>query len=640
MSSSTTIAWASWRWRPVTGLLAMVALAWVAATAGPPSISSTSASSSAGTTLRAAPGIVAPSVLELARTNPGQPVTVIVQLHAGADRTAVAAALASRGAAVTRDVPLIRALAVEATAARAALLGGVEGVRAVSIDAPVEKTGGIVDVSRLASAYNQSLRTDYAWSQGYTGKGIGVAVLDTGVQGDLVDFKGADGSSRVIANAVVNPEATNALDTFGHGTHIAGLVAGNGAQRATTDPLYSRYAGTAPDANVIAIKADDGHGRTTVLDVIDGIQFAVDKKDALGIRILNLSLSSTIAESYKTDPLDAAVEAAWFSGIVVVAAAGNRGGASDAVHYAPANDPFVITIGGVDDKGTKAITDDQLATWSSRGTTQDGFAKPDVLAPGARLVSTIPAGSDYTSLCPSCLTDGEYFRVGGTSMAAAVASGAIATILQKHPNWTPDQVKAAIVRRARAVENAVATDGVVVDAQGNPAPIGTTATSEIVGAEIAVDKVLRAYETTAPPSANQGIAISTWLDPTTKGIDYSRTSWTRTSWTDAVESMRTSWTRTSWTRTSWTRTSWTASEANCVELERTSWTRTSWTRTSWTAEDMDSAKAQCDALLASIDPTRTSWTAADSDYTRTSWTRTSWTRTSWTRTSWTSEFDK
>ena len=617
------VVWASWRWRVVTvSALAALTFALVAALAAP------GASRPAAPELapRTAPGITAPAVLEAARRTPAAAVTTIVQLQPGADPAAVAAAIRSRGAEVTREVPLIRALGVRSTAARAALLAGVPGVRVVSLDAPVVKTG-LIDVARLASAYNQSIRSDAAWSQGFTGKGIGVAVIDTGVQGDLVDFKGDDGASRVIANAVVNPEANSAADTFGHGTHIAGLIAGNGGQRAATDALDGRYVGVAPDANVIAVKADDGNGNATVMDVIDGLQFVVDKKAELGIRVVNLSLSSTVAESYKTDPLNAAVEEAWFSGIVVVAAAGNRGGAADAVQYAPANDPSVITVGGVDDKGTKDISDDQLATWSSRGTTQDGHAKPDLLAPGARLVSTIPAGSAYTQLCPSCVTDGEYFRVGGTSMAAAVASGAVATILQAHPNWTPDQVKFALVRRARAVENASSTDGLVVDAQGQPAPAGTTALSEIVGAEIAVDKVLRAYATSDPVST-QSHPISSWLDPSTKAIDYSRTSWSRTSWSDAIDPLRTSWSRTSWSRTSWSRTSWSATEANCVELERTSWSRTSWSRTSWSAEDMDSAKAACDALLASIDPTRTSWS------------RTSWSRTSWSRTSWSSSFDK
>ena len=157
--------------------------------------------------------------------------------------------------------------------------------------------------------------------------------------------------------------------------------------------------GVAPDANLISIKASDDDGNATVLDVIDGIQFAVDHKADYNIRVLNLSLESTVAESYKTDPLDAAVEAAWFKGIFVVAAAGNRGAGPDAVSYAPGNDPYVVTVGAVDDKGTKDITDDEPTSWSSRGTTQDGFAKPDIYAPGASIVSNLaPAARSLAAL--------------------------------------------------------------------------------------------------------------------------------------------------------------------------------------------------------------------------------------------------
>ncbi len=170
-----------------------------------------------------------------------------------------------------------------------------------------------------------------------------------------------------------------------------------------------------------------------MIDVIDGLQFVVDHKDKLNIRVVNMSLNSTVAESYLTNPLAAAAEQAWFSGIVVVAAAGNRGDAGDAVHYSPGNDPHVISVGGLDDAGTKDISDDKLATWSSRGVTQHGFSKPEIVAPAARLVSTLAKGSDFPLLCPDCVTDDEYFRVGGTSMATAVVSGEAALILERNP---------------------------------------------------------------------------------------------------------------------------------------------------------------------------------------------------------------
>ena len=145
--------------------------------------------------------------------------------------------------------------------------------------------------------------------------------------------------------------ATTAGDGFGHGTHVAGIIAGNSLNRPAGDPLRGKYIGVAPDANLIAVKASDEAGNSTILDVINGIQFVVDHKAEFNIRVLNLSLSSDTPQSYKTDPLDAAVEYAWQKGIVVVAASGNRGAVPDAVKYSPGNDPFVISVGGVDEDG-------------------------------------------------------------------------------------------------------------------------------------------------------------------------------------------------------------------------------------------------------------------------------------------------
>jgi serine protease AprX len=284
-------------------------------------------------------------------------------------------------------------------------------------------------------AYHSSIQADRAWREA-TGRGVGVAVIDTGIAGDLADFLESNdgGNSRVVASAVTNPCASDANDHFGHGTHVAGLIAGN-----------DRHVGVAPNADLISVKVSDDDGNTTVLDVIYGIQFAVEQRRRLGIRVINLSLSSTVPESYLTDPLDAAVESAWFSGIVVVAAAGNEGTAPTAVSYAPGNDPYVITAGGVDDLGTPDISDDVLAPWSSRGVTQDGVQKPEVLAPGTRLVAPLAPGSDLIELCPECVVEGDYFRLSGTSMAAAVVSGAAALIVEENPSWSPDRVKGAMM---------------------------------------------------------------------------------------------------------------------------------------------------------------------------------------------------
>jgi len=381
--------------------------------------------------------------------------------------------------------------------------------------------GGILDpevpilnaVSRVDQPFLKSIRADAAWTRA-TGRGVGVAVIDTGIAGDVPDFQTPRNGSRVIASAVTNPCARDANDQYGHGTHVAGLIAGNGL--VYNNGLHGKYMGVAPRANLVSVKVSDDDGNTTVLDVIYGIQFAVDNKSAYGIRVMNLSLSSTTAESYRTDPLDAAVESAWFSGIVVVTAAGNEAETSDGVTFAPANDPWVITAGALDDKGTFTRLDDALASWSSHGLTQDGVAKPEVLAPGARLVSTLAPGSDFADLCSGCITDnGRYFRAGGTSMASAVVSGAAALLVEAHPDWTPAQVKGALVSK-------------LVDVPGAGGGI------DIAGA----------LDASSTFSVN--LAPNTLIDPTTGQIDWARASFRRASFRDASGSpLSAMWSRAS-----------------------------------------------------------------------------------------------
>ena len=361
----------------------------------------------------------------------------------------------------------------------------------------------LYSIPLLRQPLQVTVRADRAWQRA-AGRGVGVAVLDTGIAGDLPDFVTA-GKSRVIASAVTNPCARNAHDQVGHGTHVAGLIAGNSMNSPSLKKLQGKYMGIAPRANLISVKVSDDDGDTTVLDVINGLQFVVDHKAELGIRVVNLSLSSTVAESYKTDPLDAAVEAAWFSGIVVVAAAGNEGVAPDAVSYAPGNDPYVISVGALDDRGSSYLYDDQLASWSSRGVTQDGVQKPEVLAPGNRLIAPLAPNSDFERLCRKCMISHSYFRVSGTSMASGVVSGVAALVIEKNPGMTPNQVKGALVGTLRNVPGV----GAAVDA--NAAMDGSG-------------------------SANAGLVPNPLVDPATGAIDWTRASFRRASFRDAAGS--------------------------------------------------------------------------------------------------------
>jgi serine protease AprX len=462
---------------------------------------------------------------------------VIVQFEPGTGPAEQRALVRAAGGQVTRDLHIINGLGVRIAPAGRAGLAAAPGVHAVTANAAARSTARPAppvgwDAQELSTAYVHSTKAQRAWADVMTpatGKGVAVAVIDTGVAGHLPDFRVSqtDDSSRVVASVVTNPDATTTSDRYGHGTHVAGLVAGNDRALPEADPLYNKYIGTAPQSTLVSIKASDDHGNSSLIDVIAGLQFAVDHKDEYNIRVVNLSMNSTVALPYRLDPLNAAAEAAWFKGLVVVAAAGNRGTDADAVSYAPANDPYVITVGAVDDQGTKDVTDDLLAPWSSRGVTQDGFAKPDLVAPGAHIVAPLAPQSDFASLCPACIVDERYFRIGGTSMAAPIVAGIVADLLSVHPEWTPDQVKGALTYNAGVVDEEL-------DANVRMTADGAW--------EVAADRAMDAAD--GELVANVGLEPNELIDPATGDIDYARASWRRASWKTIDDPL--AWTRASW----------------------------------------------------------------------------------------------
>jgi serine protease AprX len=522
------------------------------------------------TTLIAA--VVASLLLALATPAPAaEPgATHIVQVRGGVSLAQAAGIVRSAHGRVAGTLPIIHGLAVRLPRGAGARLARDPRIEAVTVNARVLGQDMAIEVddpapepepeatrepeattepapldeldeSLIATAYPASVHAPRAWNTA-TGAGVGIAVIDTGIAGDLPDLRAADGTSRVVASVVTNPDGTTAEDGYGHGTHVAGIIAGDSRRRGAGDPLAGRYMGIAPDAHLIAIKASDDAGRSTILDAIYGLQFAVDHHDEYDIRVVNLSLSSTVPGSYRTDPLDAAVEAAYFHGLLVVAAAGNRGSAEDATDYAPGNDPFALSVGGVDDQGTHARGDDVFAEWSSRGETQDGFAKPDIAAPGAHIVSTLAPGSLFADMCPSCIVDGDYIRLGGTSMAAPVVSGVAALVFQAHPDWTAAQVKATLIETARNLDGGV----------------------DEVAANSAVSAAGPA------PSADAEIPPNDLVDTATGEIDYARSSWGRSSWGNAPEGLAAGWARSSWG------CDCAAGEVGTLESTRSSWGTATW----------------------------------------------------------------
>jgi serine protease AprX len=395
-----------------------------------------------GSVAQAAPTAQA-RLASVATKAPNRTVTAIVQFKRGVSERRARTLVRSHHGRVTDRLPSINGFAVKLPAREARALRRNKQVLNLTLNTRVRGTG--VDAGSLATTYPKTIGADKLWAAGITGKGVGVAVVDSGINGAMPDFKNADGSSRITANVIANPDATRPGDDVGHGTHVAGIIAGNSFNRDAGDPARGAYVGIAPEANLVAVKTADDAGDSTVLDVITALQFVVDHKDDLNIRVVNLSVSSDTPGSYRDDPLDAAVEFAWHAGIVVVAAAGNRGDAADAVQYAPGNDPYVISVGATDEAGTVDPSDDTTAAFSSRGVTQDGVSKPDLLAPGARIVAPLAMGSAFQALCPQCVVGADYLRIGGTSMSAPVVAGAAALLLQARPELNPDEVKALLI---------------------------------------------------------------------------------------------------------------------------------------------------------------------------------------------------
>jgi serine protease AprX len=472
----------------------------------------------------------------------------IVQFAPGVSPAAQRQAVRTAGGRVTRDLHLINGLGVRGGTSR---LRSAPGVRAVTRNGAMQPTAAVPtrlapwNPGALATAFIQSTRTDLAWTNARTpgtGMGVAVAVIDTGVAGALADFaRPGDPAPRVVASAVVNPAATTAEDRYGHGTHVAGLIAGDGRALRTSDPLYNRYLGTAPEASIVSVKISDDEGNATIADAIDGLQFVADHGADYGVRVVNLSLGSTAPLPRMSDPLDAAVEAVWARGVVVVAAAGNRGKAADAVSYAPANDPYAITVGAVDDRGTKQVVDDVQAPWSSQGVTQDGVAKPDLVAPGAHIVAPLAPDSDFARMCPACIVDGRYFRLSGTSMAAPIVAGIAADLISTHPGWTPNEVKGALIATTR--------------------PIADKAR------EVDASRAINA--TAALRVSNDGLIPSPLVDASTGWLDTTRASWGRASWKSAPGDLAAGWGAESWTCDC-------QATAGTAETTRARWGRASW----------------------------------------------------------------
>lgn len=407
------------------------------------------------------------------------------------------------GGVVGRRLPLVGGFAARVPVRAVVRLRAATAIAHVSRDARILATSLSDTCTSPAAACFDSLPPNTLWESAvrlpdvpkkYQGDGVAVAVLDTGVT-PTADLDGPAGS-RVLARVDLTAEH-DGIDRYGHGTHMAGLVAGNGAAS------QERYEGAAPEADIVSVKVAGWDGATDVSAVIAGLQWIVANRDRYGIRVVNLSFGTDSVQSPAVDPLDEAVERAWRAGLLVVVSAGNQGPLGDTVTK-PGDDPYVLTVGALDLEGTSTVVDDQVPPFSSRGA-----GKPDLVAPGISIVSERAPGSTLDAFRPLARVGDGYFKGSGTSQAAAIVSGVAARLFEADPTLTPDEAKAVLVQTANHTLAGLPGAGAgVVDAA---AAIQRVLPQKVSGKLIPVAPI---------SAANQGLTVSSG----TGSLDASRGS--------------------------------------------------------------------------------------------------------------------
>jgi serine protease AprX len=361
------------------------------------------------------------------------------------------------GGRVTDKIDIINAVVADVPQASVTRLSQTPGILGVMSDRTVKMVGEASSPSTThpdttTFQYAKVVGADQVWASGNLGQDVTVATLDTGIDPTFLSLRVAPGvwQDRYLAyyDAPANKvyEAPHLLqsprDSNGHGSHVAGII-GN------SDKEGGQYVGIAPGVNFVSVRVLDNTGMGTYADVLRGLNWVVQNKARYNIRVLNMSMYATPVAPYWADPYNLAVMAAWKAGIVVVASAGNDGPEPLSVGV-PGNTPYIVTVGAFTDNYTpNDLGDDYIPPFSAAGPTLDAFVKPDVIAPGAHLSSLMRNNTYLAQQYPENRVRGNYFKMSGTSMSAAVVSGIAALMLHQHPELTPDQVKYRLSMTAR-----------------------------------------------------------------------------------------------------------------------------------------------------------------------------------------------
>jgi serine protease AprX len=371
--------------------------------------------------------------------------------------------------------------------------------------------------TNLTNVFNAAIRATDVWNEGpayLQGQGVTVAVVDSG------SFDTDSAGARLIGQVNFNSAEHSSSDGYGHGTFVASLAAGGG------DLSGGQYKGSAPEVSLLNLRVSDDLGISTESDTVAALQWILENKAAYNIRVVNMSLNSSAAQPYHTSPLDAAAEILWFNGVVVVVSAGNNGSST---LFAPADDPFVITVGAANDQNTAAIADDTLAHFSAWGTTA-GVNKPDLVAPGANIIGYLPDNSllKISVDHPANRVSADYFRMSGTSMSAPIVAGAAALLLQDEPNLTPDQVKYRLMSTANTQW-----------AGYDPAKAGAGYLD-----------IYAAVHGASTESANQGLQASQLLWTGDEPVNWSLVMWNSVMWNSVM------WNSVMWNSVMWNSVMW------------------------------------------------------------------------------------
>ena len=462
------------------------------------------------------------------------------------------------------------------------------------------------DISSMYSIAQEITGASDFWKNGYTGDGVGVAMIDSGV----APVPGLLTWGKVVNGVDLSFESQSHylrhLDTFGHGTHMAGIIAGQDSQLPWNRRRVSTpFLGMAPDAHIINVKVADANGATDVSQVIAAIDWVVQHRNdrGLNIRVLNLSFGTDGVQDYRLDPLSHAAEVAWRKGIVVVAAAGNGGYGSKKLNN-PAYDPYVLAVGAADGNGTYTHADDTIPSFSSCG---DALRRPDLVAPGKSVVSLRSFFSSADLRNPSGRVGDRFFRGSGTSQAAAVVSGAAALLIGQRAGVTPDQVKALLASTANKLPGA---------------------TPECQGAGM-ID--LKRALNTPTPNALQNHPVSTGLGSLDAARGSSRLSDDGVALEGEFDIFGNPWDAKSWSANSWSGKSWSGGEWNGKSWSGSSWTGKSWSGTSWATttwlQNSWSGKSWSDASWSGKTWSGKSWSGGD-------WSGKSWSGKSWSSDQW------